>query len=406
MSEKCIWYISKYVVPPDDTTIGGRGFLLMRELVKIGCDCLIITSDATEYCSVPDLQGSYEEEIIDGVSLWWVRTFKYSGARSFKRILSWLHFEWRLAKMPKSKLAVPDAVIISSLSILTILNGFLLRKKFKCKLIFEIRDIWPLTLIHEGGYRKHNPLVWCLALIEKLGYKHSDLIVGTMPNLQQHVAEVLGFEKEVSCVPMGLDVDQIHDVLPLPRGFNETYSLNKPFVVAHAGAIGVTNALETFFLCAESLVSSSRIHFLVVGDGYLKAEYQKRFEHLPNLTFAPKVPKKMVQSVLRECSLLYFATPKSLIWKYGQSLNKLVDYMLSGRPIVGSYSGYPSMINQAGCGTCVDAEDPLALQSEIIRYSELSREELDSLGAAGKNWLLENRSYGRLAASYKQMIFP
>ena len=406
MSKECIWYISKYVVPPDESTIGGRGYMLMRELSKSGYKCLIFASDASEYTTVPDLKTCYQEEIMDGLSFWWVRTLKYVGARSFRRILSWLHFEWRLFRMPKSELPVPDAIIVSSLSIFTILNGFLLRNKFRCKLIFEIRDIWPLTLTEEGGFSKFNPFIYGLGYIEKLGYKYSDIIVGTMPNLEEHVAGIIGYKREVSCVPMGLDINHIQDTLPLPSGYKEKYSLDKSFVVAHAGAIGITNALETFFLCAESLADRPQIHFVIVGEGYLKAEYQERFNHLPNLTFAPKVPRKMVQSVLQECALLYFSTPKSMVWKYGQSLNKVIDYMLSARPIVASYSGYPSMINEAECGSYVSADDILALRNEIIRYSELSEVELDTLGLAGKDWLLANRNYNTLAVSYKEIIFP
>ena len=405
MSKECIWYVSKYVVPPDETGIAGRGYMLMRELSKCGFECLVFASDASEYSVVPDLKVPYQEELMDGMSFWWVRTLKYAGARSFKRILSWLHFEWRLFRMPKSNLPVPDAIIVSSLSILTILNGFLWRKKFGCKLIFEIRDIWPLTLTEEGGFSKFNPFVFFLSYIEKFGYRYSDIIVGTMPNLGEHVSQVIEYDREVSCIPMGLDVSHIQDTLPLPPGFTEKYSLNKPFVVAYAGAIGITNALEALFLCAESLADEEKIHFVILGDGYLKREYQERFGHLPNVTFVPKVPRKMVQSVLQESSLLYFSTPKSAVWKYGQSLNKVIDYMLSGRPIVASYSGYPSMINEAKCGSYVTAGDVVELRSEIIRYSELPEGELNTLGLAGKEWLLANRNYTTLAAAYRKIIF-
>ena len=380
--------------------------MLMKALANMGHKCLIFTSDSSEYSDVPNLEKRYEEQVIDGMSLWWVRTTKYTGAQSLWRIVSWVHFEWRLFCMPKKDLPVPNAIIISSLSILTIINGFLMRRRFRCKLIFEIRDIWPLTLIEEGGFSRFNPFILFVGWIERLGYKYADIVVGTMPNLEAHVSKVLGFRKQVPCVPMGLDTEQIHDNLPLPSGFKEKYSLDKNFVVAYAGGIGVSNALETFFLCAESLADKSDIQFVLVGEGYLKAGYQERFKHLTNLTFVPKVPRKMVQSVLRECDLLYFATPASRVWKYGQSLNKVIDYMLSGRPIIGSYSGYPSMINEANCGSYVGTADVSALRKEILRYSKLPQSELDAIGTAGRNWLLENRDYNSLALVYREIIFP
>lgn len=66
-----------------------------------------------------------------------------------------------------------------------------------------------------------------------------------------------------------------------------------------------------------------------------------------NLIFAPKVQKQMVQSVLARCDLVYFSVHVSTVWRFGQSLNKVIDYMLSGKPIIASYTGYPSMINEA-----------------------------------------------------------
>ena len=197
----------------------------------------------------------------------------------------------------------------------------------------------------------------------------------------------------------------IDEILPLPLGYKEKYLPDNSFLVVHAGAIGITNSLETFLNCAGTFIENSDIKFVVVGDGYLKAEYQKRYQHLTNLIFAPKVPKKMVQSVLQECHLLYFAVPESDVWKYGQSLNKVIDYMLSGKPIVASYSGYESMINEANCGTYVAANNIHALRNEIIRYYDLSEIELKETGLRGREWLLNNRSYSILAKAYSEIMF-
>ena len=80
------------------------------------------------------------------------------------------------------------------------IKWILLRRKFGCKIIFEVRDIWPLTLIVEGNFSKLNPLVIALGFIEYLGYKFSDEIVGT--NLKQHVDKVLRFSRQY-CIPIG-----------------------------------------------------------------------------------------------------------------------------------------------------------------------------------------------------------
>jgi glycosyltransferase involved in cell wall biosynthesis len=402
---RCIWYISKYVSPPTDASAGARGYILMRELAKLGHDCVIITSDSNHLANAPALDATYEFKRIDGLTLCWIKTLKYSSAKSLRRILSWLHFEWRLFWFPKGRVAPPDAVVVSSLSLLTILNGFWLRKKYGCRLIFEVRDIWPLTITEEGGFSRSNPLVKVLAFIERLGYKYADEIIGTMPNLQEHVRHVLGYARKTWCVPMGIDPDSTTDPLEVPQDYKDQYFKKDKFTVAHVGSIGISNALHVFMKCAESSVDHENIHFLLVGEGDLKAEYQRRYGHLPNLTFAPKIPKRMVQSLLCECDLLYFSVHSSEVWCYGQSLNKVIDYMLSGRPVLASYDGFPSMINEARCGDFVPAGDVDALKRKIIDYSKMDAASLSEIGARGRTWILEHRMYDALARSYMEIIF-
>ena len=78
--------------------------------------------------------------------------------------------------------------------------------------------------------------------------------------------------------------------------------------------------------------------------------------------------------------------------------------MYSGKPIVASYSGYYSMINEANCGSFVPSYDEDELKKEILHYSYLSNQELNIIGARGKNWIIKNRNYLTLAKEYEKII--
>ena len=400
----CFWYVSKYATPPNQASVGGRGFLIMRELARLGHTCVVITSDSNQLADVPDLAQPYVRQDLDGVQLWWVRTLRYRVAKSVRRIASWFDFEWRLLHMPKAGLPKPDAVVVSSLSLLTVLNGFWLRRQYGCRLILEIRDIWPLTVTEEGGFSHWNPLVLSLGLIEKLGYRYADVVVGTMPNLAEHVRQVLGEARRTYCIPMGVDEVALGANKALQPDYVNLYIPSDKFIVVYAGTIGITNALDTMLDCAALMQEQSQVHFLVVGDGDLRANYLHKYGHLLNLTFAPKVPKAMVQAVLACGDLLYFATRESNVWRYGQSLNKVIDYMLAGKPVVASYTGYPSMINESGCGTFVPAGDLQALRAEIERYVAMPIQERSILGARGREWLITHRSYRKLSQDYLNIL--
>jgi hypothetical protein len=393
-----IWYVSKYVAMPNKGTTGTRGFYLMNEMALMGNRVLIITSDSNLLASHPTLSASYEFQVDGELQICWIKTAKYTTAKSLRRIFSWINFEWRLLLLPKKNLIEPDIIIVSSLSLLTIVTGFYWKVRLRCPIVFEVRDIWPLTIVEEG-FSKLNPFVLLCGLIEKMGYKYADSIVGTMPNLGEHVKNVLGFSKTTHCIPMGIDSTICCELEPLPKSLENDLIVPGKFIVAYVGTIGISNALQIFFECAEMMQGEEQIHFLVVGDGGLRNQYIARYGRLANLTFGPKVRKTMVQSILSKCDLLYFGVGKSKVWNFGQSLNKLIDYMLSGRPIVGSYEGYQSMINEADCGVFIP-NNVKALQSCIIEYFEMQPQKRLEIGSRGKNWLLKNRQYRKLACDY------
>jgi len=380
--------------------------MLMREIAAIGHRCVIITSDSNRLAQVPQLDQAVWMQELDGMTVCWLRTLKYEVAKSARRILSWIDFEWRLLRLPKKRLPRPDVVVVSSLSLLTILNGFLLRWRYQCRLVLEIRDIWPLTITEEGGFSRRNPLVLGLGLIERLGYRYADAVVGTMPNLQEHVAQVLGRPRLTHCIPMGIDEDALRAAESVPEDYVRAHLPTGKFLIAHAGTIGITNALDTFLECAQALQEDSRLHFLVMGEGDLRSVYQKKYAHLRNLSFAPRVKKSMVQSVLSRCDLLYFSVHPSKVWRYGQSLNKVIDYMLAGKPVLASYTGFPSMINEAGCGSYVPAGSVEDLRLEVLRYASMDAQERLQMGERGRQWVLTHRPYPVLARQYLDILCP
>lgn len=403
---KTIWYVTKYFSPKTTSTPGGRGWFLVDEMQRAGYQVVVISSDSNNLVDLPVLKERVTLQDTDGVKIVWLKTMKYSVAKSLRRILSWFHFEWNLFWLDKSQLPRPDVVIISSLSLLTIINGLLMRLKYKSRLVFEVRDIWPLTIVEEGGFSNKNLFVRGLAWLERLAYRKSDAIVGTMPNLAAHVRSEIGCEQPVFCVPMGVSQDHLSDVADLPLDYAERYLSSNKFKVVHAGTIGITNALDVFFNAAQALREHADIEFIIVGDGALRQSYQNQYGDLPNLVFAPKVPRNLVQAVLEKADVLYFSVHDSKVWDYGQSLNKVIDYMLAAKPVVASYNGYPSMINESGCGVFVPANDVDAVVAAVLDMKSRSEEERSLMGSLGREWLLRNRSYSKLASDYLEILFP
>lgn len=399
-----LWYVSKYLTLPT-SRVGGRSYLLLQELAKNSYKIVAFTSNANHLVAGPQMHSAQMRQRVGDVDVVWVRTRRYVGAKSVGRVISWIHFEWRLWRTTQGSFARPNVVIVSSLSLLSILNGLLMRRRYRCALIFEVRDIWPLTLTEEGGYSKLNPFIAALGWLERLAYRASDAVVGTMPNLAEHVREVAGdIATPVFCIPMGVDPVLLEEGESLsPEWCAEHFPRDK-FVVCYAGTVGITNALDDIITCAKRMRVHQDIHFLVVGEGDLKETYRQECANLDNISFAPAVPKNQVQALLSKSDVLYFATRNSTVWKYGQSLNKVIDYMLAGKPIIASYSGYRTMINEANCGVYVPSEDVTALVQAVEQMRDMPLAERKAMGARGRAWLLQNRSYDRLAQTYHDLI--
>ncbi len=399
-----IWFISKYASPPQYAKAPSRLFFLAREVRKLGNDVTLITSDSNHFTNIPQTGKTYNNEIEEGVNITWIKTKKYKKTASIARILSWFDFEFKLFSRNIKKIEKPEVVIISSLSIFSIIYGYFLKWRYGSFLVFEIRDIWPLTMTEEGGFSKWHPLVLFIGFIEKFGYKKADLIVGTMPKLDLHVKNILGYDKPFSCSPIGFDKNSYSEQTISSDNPFTKYAPENKIIVGYAGSMGITNALEVFIETIEKMEDSYNIHFLLVGSGDLKDDFEHRLKNNKNVTFLPRIKQKQVKQFLEICDILYLSTQDSKVWEYGQSMNKVVEYMLAAKPIVATYSGYPSMINEANCGTFVNTSNSNDLKKAILHFTDMTSQERINVGINGRKWIFENRSYDVLAKEYLETI--
>ncbi len=398
-----IWCISKYASVPKYGA-APRLFHLAKEFIKQGHATTLITSDADHFAKYPETDKIYNFEEVDGVPFYWVRTKKYRKTASIARVLSWLDFERRLFLFSESKLPKPDVIIVSSLSIFTILYGIHTKRKFGARLVFEVRDIWPLTMTEEGGFSRWHPLVLLIGLLERTGYKQADLVVGTMPGLGAHVNNIVGYARPFLCSPLGFDPNSY--LKSTGTGVNpfDTIFPKGKIIVGYAGSMGITNALEPFIGAIKLLREHPEIHFVLVGGGDLRPSFELELSGCSNVTFLPRVKREEVRCFLDKCTILYLSTKDSKVWEYGQSMNKIVEYMLSGKPILASYSGLPSMINEAGCGWFVPISSAKALRDAILKFIALGPDELQRMGERGRQWIWEHRQYSDLAKEYLERL--
>ena len=397
-----ILIISKYI-SVQKYGQNSRSAILAKEFAKKGHNVRVISSDSNHSGNWPRYKSIFNYETINEVFYCWIKTYKYKQSASLSRILSWLDFELKLFFYPKRDILTTDHIIVSSLSLITIVNGLILRRRLKCKLTFEIRDIWPLTMIEEGNYSKSNIFVKILGYVEKIGYKYSDAIVGTMPNLQEHVETILNLKKVVYCIPFGVKEESITTVTSDSNAPDFIFP-NDKLVIGYIGSLGISNGMDTFFEVVHQFKLNTKLHFVVLGQGALKQRYIEKTKDQINITFYDYIDTSYVPIFLEKCDLVYFSALKSKVWDFGWSPNKIIDYMMAGKPVLCSYSGYKTMINEANSGFFVPSEDQKSLKEMIVEISNMSKDELKIIGARGRDWVFANRQYSKLADEYLKLL--
>ena len=101
---------------------------------------------------------------------------------------------------------------------------------------------------------------------------------------------------------------------------------------------------------------------------------------------------------------LFISLERCMLFKYGISPNKLIDYMMSGQPILNAIEAGNDPAKEAGCGLSVEAENPKAIAKGILKIYNMTAEERHDMGEKGKKYVLQHHTYPILATSFLQAM--
>ncbi len=398
---KSIWLINQYLTTPELNGEGHRHSYLAQEWIDKGYDVTLITSS---YSHIGNRHNSFKGLFSvqnDNIRTLLIKGNVYKDTNGFLRILSWLIFSFLLFFIPTKKLPKPDIIIVSSISLLPILNVvYYFKKKFKnAKFILEIRDIWPLSLIEIGGFSPKNLFIKFLSWVEKLGYKKAEHIVSLLMDTNQHIKEVLGNNNfKYTWISNGYNLEDPSYYQPIAADVVNKIPKDK-FIVGYTGALGIANSMETAIEAFNSLKTED-VTLCILGNGNEKDNLIKRAKNNPNIIFFDAVNKNQVQSFLSNCDLLFFSSKNLDIYRFGISANKTFEYMYSGKPIILSAPTRNNVIEKANCGSVIPAENTEALINEILKYKAMDPIKRLEMGQNGKAYLIENITYKTLAQKY------
>lgn len=404
---KTIWIINQYASTPE-TGVGGRSYYFAKELSKRGHRVYLIASASSHLLrKQPSFNSQFKLEKTASFTFVWLNMPHYFEAHSKQRIFNWFLFSWRLRNLPNIISNHPDVLIYSSPSLIPFLGAQRLAKRFRSRLVFEVRDIWPLTLTEIGRYSTKNLFIRFMQWIEDKAYRDSDYVVSNLKNAIEHMTNQGMAREKFTWIPNGYSQAEVNEPVIID---DSTLSLipHDKFIIGYTGTFGLANDLYNLLDAAEKLKINSEIVFVLVGRGKDKDNLinYARTKELTNVVFIDFIEKKQIQSMLSHFDVLVVGSKKEPMYQFGVSPNKLYDYLIASKPIIYYIeSGDYHPVKDANCGFEIEPGNSEKLAAAVLQLYSMPIKQRKKMGENGLHLATEKYEYGKLTEQLCSVIF-
>jgi glycosyltransferase involved in cell wall biosynthesis len=392
-------WVNHFAVTPEQGG-GTRHFELGRELVRRGWSVTIAASDLNlhtrRYGRRADAHDTAAfDETIDGVRFRWLWAAPYT-RNDWRRARNWLSFSRRVWRW-SDRDAPPDVVIGSSPHLFAALAAERLAARWGVPFVFEVRDLWPESLLAAGGRR--SPTYVAFDMIARFLYARADRVVVLARGSADYLARRGVPREKLVFVPNGVDATAFASAANRPA--------RDTFTLVYTGAHGPANGLDTVLDAADRLRGREDLRFLLVGDGPAKsalvAEAARR--ELPNVEFRDPVAKQAMPALLAEADAGLMVLKEAPLFAFGVSPNKLFDYFGASLPTVCNVPGeVAAMVRDAGAGEQAADNSGTALADAIVRLAARSPAERRRMGDHARAWVAREHGRQTLAARLDDML--
>jgi glycosyltransferase involved in cell wall biosynthesis len=333
-----------------------------------------------KYFAPPAVSFKLTREIIDKIQYHWIRTSSYKGGM-INRFINQIQFAFGCYFYAKSLAdSEYDYIVASSPHPLVVFSAKRIAKLSNARLIFEIRDLWPLILNESSGMSPRHPYSIIMGIAESYGIKHSELVMSVKPGDFEYLQNIYKLnQKKFKYIPNGFlpgnRLDKINQKI-------EKLCKDSKFVIGYVGAISNIYEIEHLIKTAGRFSEESDIAFVIAGRGQQEVELQNASKDLNNVHFIGAVPNTAVPSLLSMFDACYVGLKTMPMNRFGISSNKIYEYMHASKPILGCYEIGYDPVTEASCGLVSKPGDVDALEASIrLLYDDKDLVKLMGLNA-------------------------
>lgn len=388
-----------------------RPYYMARQWAAAGHQVSILAASQSHLrVRTPRVHGLITRETVEHIPYIWLKTPKYSG-NGIRRAINMGVFviSGSIHAKQLAREVRPDVVIASSTYPLDIIIAERIARHSGAAIVYEVHDLWPLSPIELGGMSRRHPFIRIMQWAEDRAYRCASRVVSMLPKSLEHMVNRGMHPEKFAYVPNGIAEDEWNaSTDPLPALHQEALESLKNsgrLIVGYAGAHGRANALETI-LEAAALLELRPVVFVFVGDGPEKGHLQATANQrqLRNILFLPPVPKGSIPQLLQRFDVCCITLQRQPLFRFGISPNKLMDYMMAGRPILHAVKAANDLVRESGSGVSIDAENPRALAEGVEQFLAMNAQERSALGLRGREYVQSRHSYSALASHFLSVL--
>lgn len=399
---KHAWLYNHYAQEPGGPG-GTRHYSIGEHLHNMGWSLSIVAASVELNTNRQRLQPLQWKRLdrFSHTNFLWLKTPRYHG-NGLGRILNMICYSL-LAALPWSTkdLEKPSLIVGSSVHPLAAWAAAIVAKRLRVPFIFEIRDLWPQTLIDLGRISASGIYAKILHALEEWLCKRADKIVVLLPNASEYLTALSVERDKIIWIPNGVDLQSFPS--PPPKKTSDQFEFM--YFGAHGTANGLSNVLKAM-KHVQNTKAHTHIRLRLIGDGPLKPSLIQlaRKLDLENVSFEDPVKKSEIPAVASEADAFVFNLVDSPVFKYGISSNKLFDFLAGARPIVFCSNSANNPVSQANAGITVHPEKPEQLAEALIALSMKPKQELDAMGHNGREFVVNNHDYKQITKRFAELF--
>lgn len=400
--------ILAHYYPPDVASTG--------QIISEFAESLSESFSITVICAIPSYSGIVSEkdcshrittEHIKGIEIVRVKVSSFDKTKFLSRLRNLITYYFNV-KYALKYIEKPDCIFaVSQPPVLGGILGVYAKKKFNCKLIYNIQDFNP-ELIEKVRYLRSKLLINCMRRLDNRTCRKSEKVVLVGRDMTETFA-ARKINVPYTIINNWCDESKIY---PLDKkderivAFKKLHNIENKFIIMYSGNLGLYYDLENIIFVCREFQYEKDVLFVFVGGGALERQLKNyvKDNNLANVAFIPYQDKDNLIYSLNCADVHMLSNSKGI---KGISIpSKMYGILACGKYVIGILehgSEAAMIIEESGCGKVIAPGDSVALK-ELFTYVINNREKIREIGMRGRKYLEKNFKKNLSIQKYRDEI--